>query len=100
MGHPPKVDLSAQFDMKISACKCGCGEAVRGKRVFVNKDHQLRWMVSGGAKELNAMMPDEARAEGGRVAGTMAAQSGRLCVAAAKGGERSREIAEAFRSRS
>jgi hypothetical protein len=78
-------------------CKCGCGETVRGKRVFVNKEHQLAWMHAGGARELNAMMPDEARALGGQTAGKQAAESGRLQEAAKLGGQRAREIAEAFR---
>jgi hypothetical protein len=58
--------------MKTASCNCGCGQVVRGKRVFVNKEHQLIWMASGGAKELNAMMPDEATVQG---AGTIAAKS-------------------------
>ena len=33
-------------------CQCGCGEAVNEERSFVNKEHQLRWMTAGGAKEL------------------------------------------------
>ena len=53
-------------------------------------------MNRGGAKELNDLMPDEARAEGGRIAGSMAVRSGRLREASLKGGARSREIAEKF----
>ena len=79
-------------------CKCGCGEVVRSGRVFVNKEHQLDWMLHGGAKELNALLPPEARKKGGEVAGQQAAESGRLLDAAQKGGARSREIAEKVRS--
>ena len=68
--------------MKIASCKCGCGQVVKGRRVFVNKEHQLAWMVAGGAREMNALLPDEARARGGHVAGTIAFNSGRLKEAA------------------
>lgn len=81
----------------MNLCKCGCGETVKKNRVFVNNEHQLTWMNAGGARELNALMPDEARILGGQVAGRQAAQSGRLLEAAALGGKRSREIAEAMR---
>ena len=64
--------------------------------MFVNKEHQLTWMVSGGAKELNALMPEAARARGGHIAGRIAANSGRLRKAAEKGGAKSREIARTF----
>lgn len=43
-----------------------------------------------------ALLPDEVRERGGRVAGTWFAGLGRLHGAAAKGGARSRQIAEAF----
>jgi len=43
-------------------CQCGCGEAVNEKRSFVNKEHQLRWMSAGGAKELNGLQRSHARA--------------------------------------
>ena len=79
------------------ACKCGCGESVKKGRVFVNKAHQLEWMVSGGASEMNALMPDEARVRGGEIAGKQAAESGRLQDAGLKGAARSREIAKQFR---
>ena len=82
-----------------ATCKCGCGEPVKGKRVFVNKEHQLTWMVAGGASEMNALMPDAARELGGHVAGTMAAESGRLADARKLGAARSKEIAEEFRSK-
>lgn len=79
------------------ACKCGCGETVKGKRVFVNKEHQLAWMHAGGASEMNALMPDDARVLGGQIAGKHAAETGRLQEAGKLGAQRSREIAEAFR---
>jgi len=83
----------------MADCKCGCGETVKGRRVFVNKEHQLSWMLSGGAKELNALLPPEARVKGGQVAGQDAALTGRLLDAAHKGAAKSHEIAEQFRSR-
>lgn len=85
--------------MKIAGCKCGCGQVVKGKRVFVNKEHQLQWMVAGGARELNAMMSDEARALGGHLAGMKAVESGRLREASGKGAARSREIAQEFQAK-
>lgn len=81
--------------MAIS-CKCGCGEPVKKGRVFVNKEHQLAWMIDGGASQMNALMPDEARVLGGKITGTHAAESGRLREAGLKGAARSREIAERF----
>ena len=83
--------------MKI--CNCVCGQSVKGSRVFVNKEHQLDWMLRGGAKELNALQPVEAKARGGETAGTQAALSGRLQDAAEKGGARSHEIAVEFRAK-
>ncbi len=81
--------------MKI--CKCGCGEMVKDKRVFVNKEHQLAWMYAGGARELNALMSDEARVLGGQIAGKHAAEFGRLKDASELGGQRACEIAETCR---
>jgi hypothetical protein len=66
---------------------------VKRKRVFVNKEHQLQWMRAGGARDLNALQPLEAKERGGYAAGTQAAATGRLYEAAKKGGARSREIA-------
>ncbi len=80
-------------------CKCGCGTSVRGRRTFVNKEHQLAWMMAGGAREMNALLPDEVRERGGHTAGVQAAASGRLQEASEKGAARSREIALAFRRR-
>jgi hypothetical protein len=33
-------------------CQCGCGEPVRHQRVFVDREHQRRWMTEGGAAEV------------------------------------------------
>lgn len=81
-------------------CKCGCKELVRSRRVFVNKGHQLEWMRAGGAKEMNALQPVEAKQAGGATAGRMAVETGRLIEAAAKGAARTREIADEMRRRS
>lgn len=78
-------------------CKCGCGEAVKGRRVFVNKEHQLDWMLAGGAREIGALEPPEARVRGGQIAGRMTADSGKLAEAGKLGGQRAREITEAYR---
>ncbi len=80
-------------------CRCGCGLGVRGKRVFVNKEHQLEWMLNGGAREMNALLPDEARALGGHVSGKIAVATGRQKKMAAAGAKRSRELAETFKAR-
>lgn len=78
-------------------CRCGCGTAVKGRKVFVNKEHQLKWMRDGGASQMNALQPVEAKATGGHVAGTNAVETGRLLEAGMKGAEKSREIARRFR---
>jgi hypothetical protein len=80
-------------------CRCGCGQPIKRGRVFVNKLHQLDWMASGGAREIGALQPLEAKAEGGRVAGAIALKSGRLREAGIKGGARARKIAEQWRAR-
>jgi hypothetical protein len=80
-------------------CKCGCGEQVKGNRKFVNKEHQMEWMVSGGAREIGALMPIEARQAGGRTAGSAQAASGALAEAGRRGAERAREIAADWRRR-
>jgi hypothetical protein len=67
--------------------------------VFVNKEHQLDWMVAGGAREIGALTPPEARSRGGVRAGAQARDSGRLQEASVLGGQRSREIAERARRR-
>lgn len=83
----------------MRACKCGCGESVSGRRVFVNKEHQLAWMHAGGARELNSLLPLEVRQQGGQTVGRRLHDSGQLQEAANKGGARSREIAAEVRSR-
>jgi hypothetical protein len=65
----------------------------------VDKDHQLAWMTAGGASEMNALQPVEAKVRGGRTSGAEAAASGRLIEAGAKGAEKSREIAARWRER-
>lgn len=80
-------------------CRCGCETVVKGRRVFVNKEHQLDWMLAGGAREMNALQPVEAKQLGGAVAGREAVTSGRLAEAGEKGAVRSREIADEFRAR-
>lgn len=74
-------------------CKCGCGQIVKGKRVFVNKEHQLIWMAAGGAREIGALQPLEAKQLGGQIAGRIGVQSGALAKAGLLGAERAREIA-------
>jgi hypothetical protein len=67
-------------------CRCGCGQMVSGKRVFVNKEHQLDWMEAGGAAEMGAL--------GGRVT----FESGQLAGRGLKGAQRAREISERWRA--
>ncbi len=83
----------------MQTCKCGCGGAVKGKRVFLNKEHQLAWMAAGGAAEIGALQPLEAKALGGAKAGRMSVENGKLAEASKKGAERAREIANEFRAR-
>jgi len=78
-------------------CGCGCGAGVKGKRVFVNKEHQLAWMVAGGAREIGALQPLESKRLGGQIAGRAGVESGSLTRAGLKGAQRSREIADEFR---
>ncbi len=82
----------------MTLCKCGCGQQVKGKRVFVNKEHQLAWMFAGGAKEMNALQPLDAKQQGGRTTGQEAALSGRLKQAGLKGAAVSRAISERFKN--
>jgi hypothetical protein len=56
-------------------------------------------MHAGGAREMNALLPDEVRERGGRTAGRRLHASGQLQAAANKGGARSREIAADVRAR-
>ncbi len=82
----------------MNLCKCGCGMAVIGKRVFVNKEHQLEWMVKGGAKAMNALQPVAAKAKGGKITGNQAVANGRLAAASKLGAEKSRAIAAKFKA--
>jgi hypothetical protein len=82
----------------MAGCTCGCGSAVKRGRAFVDKEHQLAWMNSGGAREMNALQPLEAKIKGGSVAGREASASGRLREASLQGAARSREIAERYRA--
>ncbi len=83
----------------MATCRCGCGVGLKGARKFVDKEHQLRWMVAGGAREIGALQPHEAKVKGGTVVGHEAAASGRLRVASTKGATRTREIAADFRAK-
>lgn len=78
-------------------CRCGCDSPVVGKRVFVNKEHQLAWMNGGGAREMGALEPLEARQLGGQIAGRLGTESGALARAGLKGAERAHEIAVEYR---
>lgn len=80
-------------------CKCGCGAPVKRGRRFVSKEHQLDWMKAGGAREIGALQPTEARMLGGQIAGQAQADSGALAAAGLRGAERSRVIAEEWRRR-
>ena len=83
----------------MATCKCGCGTPINGKRVFLDKEHHLAWMHAGGAAELAALLPDEARCRGGKTAGNKAVASGHLREAARLGGKRVHEIAAACRTK-
>jgi len=82
----------------MAVCKCGCGSPVKRGRAFVDKVHQLAWMDAGGARQMNALQPLEAKIKGGSVAGQEANESGRLRQASLRGAARSREIAERYRA--
>jgi hypothetical protein len=83
----------------MHTCRCGCGSLVSKKRVFLNKEHHIAWMYAGGAREMNALLPDEVRERGGRTTGKRAHESGRLKEASLKGAARSKEIAATVRTR-
>jgi hypothetical protein len=83
--------------LMTKACKCGCGEQIKGNRVFVNKEHQLAWLNAGGARELNAMLPEEVRVRGGKTAGRISVESGHLHEARPLSVIRVREITAKFR---
>ena len=80
-------------------CKCGCGQIVCGKRVFVNKEHQLVWMNDGGARSLNELLPHEVRSRAGHVSGNLSAASGRLDKIRVKAARATKRIAREFRKR-
>lgn len=79
-------------------CKCGCGQRVKAGRVFVNQGHQLDWMQAGGAREIGALQPTEAKAKAGRTSGRLAAESGALAERGQLGARRAHELAEEWRS--
>lgn len=81
------------------SCRCGCQQPVPFGRVFVDKEHQLDWMFSGGAREMNRLQPVEGKRRGGAVAGQQAVISGHLARAGQRGAARSRAIATRFKSR-
>ena len=72
---------------------------MKGRRVFANKEHQLAWMLTGGAREIGLLQPIESKRLGGHIAGRAGAESGALARAALKGAERSRQIAAEFQRR-
>lgn len=94
-----KGNLIVREDLTTVTCRSGCGGPVRKGRSFVNKKHQLNWMLRGGAREMNSLLPDEPRVKGGTVAGQQAAASARLVDAAQKGGAASRKIGERVRAK-
>jgi hypothetical protein len=57
-------------------------------------------MSSGGAAELNAMQPLEAKVRGGATAGKLSFANGHLVEASKKGADRARQIAKQFREKS
>ncbi len=85
--------------MTVVECKCGCGQQVTGARRFIDKEHQIEWMLAGGGRELNARQSLEAKRSGGQTAGHRAAASGRLAEAGQMGALRSQEIAREVRQR-
>lgn len=78
-------------------CRCGFGAVVRKGRVFLNKEHQIRWLNAGGAAELNALLPAEVRVRGGRTAGVADLESGRLAKASKLGAAKVQAIARRVR---
>lgn len=85
--------------LMLGTCKCGCGQLVKGRRVFVNKEHQLEWMAAGGARELNALQPIDAKVQGGQTAGNLLANSGHLDEIRPKALEKVKQITERFRAK-
>jgi len=56
-------------------------------------------MVDGGAREMQALLPEEVLTRGGRTSGKIASESGRLTAMNEKGALRAREIAAEFRAK-
>lgn len=50
-------------------CGCGCEQSVMADRKFVNREHYRAWLVAGGAREIGALQPSEAKRRGGGIAG-------------------------------
>ncbi len=48
----------------MADCKCGCGQAVKSGRKFINLEHQMEWMLAGGASQLNALQSVEGKQAG------------------------------------
>lgn len=65
----------------------------------MNKEHQITWMLAGGGREMNALLPVEVRQRAGHRIGLLMHQSGQLREAGAKGAVRSKEIAAEVRAR-
>lgn len=81
-------------------CRCGrcdCGAVVKSKRVFVNKEHRLAWMVTGGAREIDAFQPVGSKRVDSQIAGRAGVESDPLTRAGLKGAQRSREISDGLR---
>ena len=74
------------------ACKCGCGEATRGSRKFVSKEHQITWMLNGGGREMGALQPIEARRQAGVTSGNRPENKHRLEVLRPYANERARQM--------
>jgi hypothetical protein len=81
----------------VTACKCGCGQAIAGSRRYVDNAHKIRHMRSGAAIEMNRRQSVEGKRKGGSVAGRLAAESGQLAAAGLIGAEKARRVAQAVR---
>jgi hypothetical protein len=99
-GQRPWLHTRRRDTLRCTAtCKCGCGEPVKGRRVFVNREYHLDWMYAGGASQMNALQPIEAKIKGGATAGQQAAESGRVNAAWERSAELSREFAAEYRAK-
>lgn len=86
--------------MGVMECMCGCGQQVpKGNKSFVNRMHQWEWMEAGGAAQIGALQPLEAKQDGGRRAGAQARDSGRLADMAEKGREQQARMYEEWKQR-